>query len=278
MERTIEGKDVDIKVIANCDHLEQKAVENRILNIRGVQVIVDRDLAGLYGVETKRLNQQANRNSERFPISFRFQLSAEETKELVANCNRFKIMKHSSSLPYVYTEQGVAMLASVLHTPLAVQISIRIIEAFVAMRHYLLANAQIFQRLDQMEYKQQETDHKIEQIFDKLEENTVVPKQHIFFDGQIFDAYKFVSSLIEKATKVIILIDNYIDVSVLTMLDKRGPRVKAMIYTKKIDSHLQLDITKHNSQYPKIDVIEFNKAHDRFLIIDEKVYHVGASH
>ncbi len=149
--------------------------------------------------------------------------------------------------------------------------------AFVAMRHFLLANAQVFQRLDRMELKQLETDHKIEQIFDKLEEQSVIPKQNIFFDGQIFDAYRFVAGLIKSAKKEIVLIDNYADETVLTMLDKRGPSVKATIYTKQVSAQFQLDISRHNAQYPPIEVHAFNKAHDRFLIIDEKVYHIGAS-
>ena len=265
------------EVVTNCDHLELEPVENRILNIRGIQVIVDRDLAELYGVETKSLNQAVKRNIDRFPESFRFQMSKEEVDKVVTNCDRLSMLKFSPNKPYAFTEQGVAMLASVLHSPSAVQISIKIIEAFVAMRHFLLSNAQVFQRLDRMELKQLETDHKIEQIFDKLEEQSVIPKQNIFFDGQVFDAYRFVSGLIKSAKTEIVLIDNYIDESVLTMLDKRDSSVKATIYTKQITSQFQLDVNKHNAQYAPISVQPFNKAHDRFLIIDNRVYHFGAS-
>ena len=265
------------KDVANCDHLPQLSVESRILTIRDVQVILDRDLAELYGVQTARLNEQVKRNSRRFPEAFRFQLNRQETDELIANCDRFKTLKHSSFCPYAFTEQGVAMLSAVLHSDTAVDISIRIMNAFVAMRHFLLSNAQVFQRLDRMELKQLETDHKIEQIFDKLEEQSVIPKQNIFFDGQIFDAYRFVAGLIKSAKKEIVLIDNYADETVLTMLDKRGPSVKATIYTKQVSAQFQLDINRHNAQYPPIEVQAFNKAHDRFLIIDEKVYHIGAS-
>ena len=169
------------------------------------------------------------------------------------------------------------MLSSVLHSNEAVEISIKIMNAFVAMRHFLLSNAQVFHRLDRMELKQLETDHKIEQIFDKLEEQSVIPKQNIFFDGQIFDAYRFVASLIKSAKKEIVLIDNYVDETVLTMLDKRESSVKATIYTKQISAQFQLDLNRHNAQYASIDVQPFNKAHDRFLIIDDKVYHIGAS-
>ena len=267
----------EAEVIANCDNLPQVSAEDKIFTIRGLQVIVDRDLAELYGIETKRLNQQANRNVKRFPITFRFQLSVEEKNELVANCNRFDTLKHSSSLPYVFTEQGVAMLSAVLHTPKAVDISVKIMDAFVAMRRFLASNAQVFQRLDRIEYKLLESDHKFEDIYSKLEEKSLEPKQGIFYDGQIYDSYTFISNLIKSAIKRISLIDNYIDETVLTMLDKRNPGVDATIYTLKISSQLQLDITKHDAQYPAIPVKVFNKSHDRFLIIDENVYHLGAS-
>ena len=265
------------KDIANCDILPQPSVESRILTIRSVQVILDRDLADLYGVQTARLNEQVKRNARRFPESFRFQLNQREIDELIANCDRLESLKFNRTLPYAFTEQGVAMLSSVLHSDEAVDISIRIMNAFVAMRHFLLSNAQVFQRLDRIEYKQLETDHKIEQIFDKLEERSVIPKQNIFFDGQIFDAYQFVSSLIKNAKTEIVLIDNYVDESVLTMLDKRDAAVKATIYTKQISAQFQLDINRHNAQYAPVDVQAFNKAHDRFLIIDDSVYHIGAS-
>ena len=265
------------KDVANCDHLPQLSVESRIFTIRGVQVIIDKDLAELYGVSTKRLNEQVRRNINRFPSSFRFQLTADETAEVVANCDRLNTLRFSPTKPFAFSEQGVAMLSSVLHSDEAVEISIKIMNAFVAMRHFLLSNAQVFQRLDRMELKQLETDHKIEQIFDKLEEQSVIPKQNIFFDGQIFDAYRFVAGLIKSAKKEIVLIDNYVDETVLTMLDKRVPSVKATIYTKQVSAQFQLDINRHNAQYPPIEVQAFNKAHDRFLIIDEKVYHIGAS-
>ena len=264
-------------VIANCDNPPQNALETRILAIRGVQVMLDRDLAELYGDETKRINQQANRNHKRFPLSFRFKLTKEEKAKLVANCNRFETLKHSSTLPYVYTEQGVAMLSAVLHSPEAVEISIRIIEAFVAMRHFLLSNAQVFQRLDRIEYKQIETDHQIEELFRKIDERSITPNQGIFFDGQIYDAYKFICGLIKSAKTRIVLIDNYVDDTVLTMLDKRETGVLATIYTQKISAQFKLDIAKHNAQYPVIEVKVFKKSHDRFLILDNQVYLIGAS-
>ena len=169
------------------------------------------------------------------------------------------------------------MLSAVLHSPEAVEISIRIIEAFVAMRHFLLSNAQVFQRLDRIEYKQIETDHQIEELFRKIDERSITPNQGIFFDGQIYDAYKFICGLIKSAKTRIVLIDNYVDDTVLTMLDKRETGVLATIYTQKISAQFKLDIAKHNAQYPVIKVKIFKKAHDRFLILDNQVYLIGAS-
>ena len=145
------------------------------------------------------------------------------------------------------------------------------------MRRFLVANAQVFQRLERIEYKQLETDHKFEQVFAKFEEKALAPKQGIFFNGQIYDAYEFICGLIRSAKVRIILIDNYVDETVLTMLDKRDVGVAGTIYTKQISEHLYLDLVKHNAQYAPIEVRPFNKAHDRFLIIDEQVYHIGAS-
>ena len=250
-------------------------IEARISSFRDTYVMIDRDLAELYGVETKVLNQAVKRNIDRFPESFRFGLSKQETQELVTNCDRFNNLKHSTSLPYAFTEPGVAMLSAVLHSPAAV--SVRIIQAFVAMRRFMLTNAQVFQRLDRIEYKQLETDKKIDQVFAKLEEKTDRNKQCIFFDGQIYDAYEFICDLIRHANKRIVLIDNYVDDSVLTMLDKRGAGVEASIYTKEVGNQFKLDVEKHNAQYAAIPVFVFTKTHDRFLIIDDSVYHIGAS-
>jgi len=263
--------------IAQYGSSSQISADDKIISIRGEQVILDRDLAELYGVETKRLNQQANRNSQRFPVSFRFQLSTKEKEELVAKCNRYEALKYSSSLPYVFTEQGVAMLSAVLHTPTAIEVSVKIMDAFVAMRHFLASNAQVFQRLDRIEYKLLESDHKFEELYTKLEEKSLDPKPKVFYDGQIYDAYQFVCNLIKSAQKRIILIDNYIDENVLTMLDKRAKDVSATIYTKDISKQLNLDIAKHDAQYPKIEVKKFTRSHDRFLILDNRVYLVGAS-
>ena len=259
-------------------------IENLILDIRGQQVMLDRDLANLYGVTTKRLNEQVKRNINRFPIRFRFQLTDLETDKLVAICDRLSILKHSTVNPFVFTEQGVAMLATVLHSEIAINVSIQIMDAFTAMRHFIASNAQIFQRLDVMEQNQlalaahqTETDHKLEEIFRRLDSGNVQPYQGIFYDGQIFDAYTFINDRIREATTRIILIDNYIDDSVLTMLAKRADKVTTTIYTNHISRQLSLDLQKHNAQYPPIDIVTFDRSHDRFLCIDETVYHLGAS-
>ena len=284
-------------------------IEPLIRTIRGQQVLLDSDLAILYGVETKRLNQQVKRNIERFPEDFMFQLTQEEvicSRSQIATLNkgtnlRSQIATSSQEvslksqivtpshggvryLPYAFTENGIAMLSSVLRSPIAIQVNIRIMRAFTAMRQFIASNAQIFQRLDVMEQNQLalaahqvETDHKLEEVFRRLDSGNVQPHQGIFYDGQIFDAYTFINDRIREATTRIILIDNFIDDSVLTILSKRADKVTATIYTKKPSAQLQLDIQKHNAQYPPISVIEFDRSHDRFLCIDETVYHLGAS-
>lgn len=253
-------------------------IENRIFNIRGKQVMIDRDLAELYGVDTKRINEQMKRNKERFPVSFCFQLTENEKKELVAVCDRFELLKHSSSLPYAFTEQGVAMLSAVLRSETAVKVSIRIMEAFVEMRKVLAENSFIANRLERLEKQQLQNDQKFEELFKALEAGYLNAEKGIFFDGQIFDAYHFVSNLIKKAQKSIILVDNYVDDSVLTLLSKRNKGVLIKICTKQISQQLRLDAEKFTAQYGRIEIIEFSKSHDRFLILDDKeLYHFGAS-
>lgn len=259
-------------------------IENLIVDVRGKQSMLDRDLAMLYGVTTKRLNEQVKRNIERFPEHFRFQLTDNETEELVANCDRLRMLKHSSVNPFVFTEQGVAMLSTVLHSDTAISVSIQIMDAFTAMRHFIAANAQAFQRLEIIERNQlalnvhlAENDKKFEEVFRRLDDGSTTPKQAIFYDGQIFDAYKFVNERIREAMKRIVLIDNYIDETVLAMLDKRGKDVTAKVYTKNISRQLSLDFEKHNAQYTPIEVEQFDRTHDRFLCIDDTVYLIGAS-
>ena len=278
------------ELVANCDRLhsgevvDATPVESRIISIRGSQVMIDRDLAELYGVETKRLNEAVKRNIERFPERFRFQLTKEEMAELVANCDRFNSLKHSTARSYAFTEQGVAMLSTVLRSETAIRVSIRIMDAFVAMRRFLTINADVFQRLSTMEYHQlemqrhlQESDKRIDEVFRRLDEGNAKPNQGVFYNGQIYDAYTFVADLIKSAKKRIVLIDNYVDETVLTLLDKRESDVSAVVYTQQISRQLQLDIDRHNAQYAPIAVATFRLSHDRFLCIDDDVYHIEAS-
>ena len=256
----------------------EKIIENRIFNLRGMQVMIDRDLAELYGVETKRINEQVKRNSERFPSNFCFQLDENERIELVANCDRFEKLKHSSSLPYAFTEQGVAMLSAVLKSETAVKVSIQIMQTFVEMRKFISNNALIFERLDKLEKAKIETDLKFEHIFKALEDKDIKPDKGIFFDGQIFDAYTFVADLVRQAKKSIVLIDNYVDDTILTLFSKRKAGTEFKIYTHQISKQLALDIKKFNAQHEAIEVLELKLAHDRFLIIDNtELYHIGAS-
>ena len=260
--------------VANCD-LKTIRIEPLIRVIRGQQVILDFDLAILYGVENKRLNEQVKRNIERFPDDFMCQLDNNETHNLKSQIATSS-WGGSRKKPYAFTESGIAMLSSVLHSPTAIEANIRIMRAFTTMRHFLANNAQVFQRLSNIEYHQIETDKRIDEVFKRQDANTQ-PQQGIFFDGQVFDAYQFVSDLVRKAKKTIALIDNYVDDTVLTLLDKRDKGVSATIYTQHIGQQLQLDINRHNAQYPTIEVKRFNRAHDRFLLIDDEVYLIGAS-
>jgi len=258
-----------------------KYIQGMIFTIRGVPVMVDRDLADIYQVENKRLNEQVKRNLSRFPEAFRFQLTDAEKEQLVANCDRFDSMKHASSNPYVFTEQGVSMLSAVLRSETAIKVSIQIINAFVEMRHFLQSNADLFARIDSVEKRQLQFESKTEALFEKVFEALEAaepPKQGIFYDGQVHDAHTFVSDLIRKARKSLILIDNYVDDTVLTLLAKRKKTVSVTIYTKKLSKQLALDLQKHNQQYSPITVETIADAHDRFLIIDERdIYHIGAS-
>lgn len=209
---------------------ESKDIQNMIYTLRDKQVMVDRDLAFLYNVETKVLNQAVKRNLGRFPEHFRFQLNDKEKDELVTNCDRFQSLKHSTSNPYVFTEQGIAMLSAVLKSDVAVAVSIRIMDTFVEMRNFLLSNKEMFARLDRVELKQLEADKKFEEIFNYIATHTEV-KQNIFFNGQIYDAFSFIIGLIQKAKKEIILIDNYVDIHTLNILCKKNKAVNVIIET-----------------------------------------------
>ena len=253
-------------------------IQGRILTIRGKQVMLDRDLAELYNVGTKVLNQAVKRNTERFPISFRFQLNDIEKNELVTNCDRFQTLKHSSVNPYAFTEQGVAMLSAVLHSETAVKVSVAIMQAFVEMKEFITKNAGIFQRLDKIEEKLIVHDNNFNELFNALGDKSLPPNQGIFFNGQVFDAYTLIADMIRSAKSSIILIDNYIDDTVFKQLAKRKKNVTATVYTNANNRILRQDLSRHNAQYPKIALRKLTTAHDRFLIIDRKtVYHFGAS-
>ena len=277
--------------------IDNQTIQNKIYTIRDIQVMLDEDLAVLYGVETKVFNQAVKRNIERFPEKFRFQLTQEEYANMrfqngtssLDDSLRSQIVtlesqrgKHRKYLPYVFTEQGVSMLSAVLRSQAAIEISIKIIDTFVNMRKFLSQNGSLFTRIESIEKRQIsyeiKNDTKVDAILNAIEEKETPQKQHIFYDGQIFDAYLFVSDIIKSATKSIKLIDNYIDESTLVLFTKRDANVDMKIYTKTISKQLQLDLKKHNAQYPKIEILKFDLSHDRFLVIDEKeVYHFGAS-
>jgi len=266
------NKDLTTVMIANDPIIISKeAIENRIFAIRGVQIMLDSHLSEMYRVKAIRLREQTKRNPGRFPGGFMFQLTEEEVDFMVSQ-NAIPSKKHlGGHLPYAFTEQGVAMLSAVLRSETAVKVSIQIMQAFVQMRKMISDHSGIFQRLTGLEYKQIETDKKFEMVFDALQQKESEPMQGIFYNGQIFD-------IIRKAQISILLIDNYIDDTVLTLFCKRRKNVNLTIYTKNISKQLALDLAKFNAQYEPAIIEEFKDAHDRFLVIDDKdLYHIGAS-
>ena len=273
------------EVIANCDNLDkskiilsQHDIEKLIVTVRGEQVLIDQDIARIYGVTTGRLNQQAKRNIARFPESFRFQLTKEERDEVIANCDNLRSLKFYPSLPYAYTEQGIGQLSTVVHSKIAIERSIMIMNAFVAMRRFMVQNAGILMRIAHLEKHQIETDQKMDMILDRMDKQSprLLPEQ-IFATGCVWDAWTYVSDLVRSAKQRIILIDNFVDDRVLSMLDKRAEGVPATIHSRYCEQ-FQTDLKKHNEQYPTIEFVQLpHKNHDRFLIIDDKVYFMGAS-
>jgi hypothetical protein len=259
------------------DIINSTDIKDKIFTIRGEQVMIDEDLALLYGVEVKRLNEQVKRNIKRFPDIFRFQLTKEEFENLKSQ-SATSSWGGRRKLPYVFTEQGVAMLSAVLHSDTAIKVSVQIMQAFVEMKRFIASNVTVFQRLDRVEQKQIESDHRFEQIFKAIEDKSITPNQGVFFDGQIFDAYTLVADIVRKAKKSIVLVDNYVDDSVLTLFSKKSEGVNCAVFTKNISKQLSLDANKFNKQYGDLILYKFDKAHDRFLIIDgQEVYHIGAS-
>lgn len=259
--------------------LSTQEIENRIFTFRGLQVMIDRDLAELYRVETRALNQAVKRNIDRFPNSFRFQLNDEEfenwkSQNVISNNDKMGLRRP----PFVFTEQGIAMLSAILRSQTAIIVSVEIMNAFVALRKSLILQSGILQRIDGIEKKILESDQKFDKIFKALESKDQIPSQGVFFDGQVFDAYEVASRIIRSAKTSIILIDNYIDESTLTHLAKKNQGVKAILLTKSNSKKLELDIQKANEQYGDFEIKSFDKSHDRFLIIDsQEIYHLGAS-
>lgn len=257
-------------------------ISQLIYTIRNQQVMLASDLAMLYQVETRVLNQAVKRNQKRFPERYCFQL----TKEEEANLTSQFVMSSSSHggrriPPYAFTEQGIAMLSAVLRSDVAIDVSIRIMDAFVEMRHFIAGNARLFEHIERVELKQltyqKETDEKFEQVFDFIHAHTE-SSQKMFFNGQIYDAFSLLAGLIQKATKDIILIDSYVDIGTLNLLAKKQANVAVEIHTFSNTRLTAADIATFNRQYPTLTIKHTNAFHDRFLILDQqKAYHIGAS-
>ena len=258
-------------------------IEPLIHTVRGQQVMLDTDLARLYEVETKNLNRAAARNADRFPEDFRFQLTKEEDASLRCQIGASKTVDGRGGrryLPYAYTEQGIAMLSGVLRSEAAVQTSISIMRAFVAMRHFLAENAALLERLRGIESSQaafqQSTDERFDQVF-RLLEGEIEKPQRIFFAGQMFDAFSLLTDLVSRAEREIVLVDGYVDVRTLNILAKKREGVAVAVYTSGTRL-TQDDVDVFNAQYPSLTVLRTRAFHDRFLILDgETAYHIGAS-
>lgn len=280
-----EFKENNISILNNPGSYKNSLpIENLIHVIRGQQVMIDHDLAQLYGVETKRLKEQVRRNINRFPEDFMFELNKEEClRSQIATLNPGR-GKHLKYMPFAFTENGIAMLSSVLKSETAIEVNIRIMRAFTSMRSFLMNNIHIFRRLEAVEHHQllmqkhlSDTDIKSDEVLMRLDDRKAQHIEGFFFEGQIFDAYSLISDLIRKATERIILIDNYVDDRILKVLTKRKENVSATIYTDPHHSQITNDLRRHNAQYPPIDVYHCKNVHDRFLIIDNTVYFIGGS-
>lgn len=260
---------------------DTKDIKSLIYVVRGQQVMLDSDLAMLYQVETKVFNQAVSRNIERFPENFRFQLTKEEFEALRSQIATSNGRGGRRYRPYMFTEQGIAMLSGVLRSDVAIQVSIRIMNTFVEMRRFIANNALLFEKVSDIELKQLEyqksTDEKFDKVFQYIEDHAE-SEQKIFFDGQIYDAFSLITSIIQKATKEIILIDGYVDVDTLNILAKKNIGVDAKIYTYASAPLTNRDAANFNAQYPTLTVKKTQVFHDRFIILDGKTaYHIGAS-
>ena len=271
--------------------VHNKEIQSMIYTFRGRQVMLDSDLAMLYQVTTSNLNKAMKRNIARFPERFCFQLTENEYENLRFQNGISSLTNNYGGrryMPYVFTEQGIAMLSAVLKSDIALEVSLKIMDSFVEMRKFLISNQELFSRLDKVELRQidfekkidsknADTDKKLEEVFDYIATTKEV-KQKIFFNGQIYDAFSLMVEIVEKAEKELILIDNYVDVNTLNILSKKRKQVDVMIVTSGKGNLTKKDVTKFNSQYPKLTVKINEDFHDRFIIIDRtEVYHVGAS-
>lgn len=270
---------------------DYQTIQNKIYTVRGIQVMLDEDLAVLYGVETKVFNQAVKRNIERFPEKFRFQLTENEYENLrsqivtssLDDSLRSQIAtlekQHGGRryLPYVFTEQGVSMLSAVLRSQTAIDVSIKIIDSFVEMRKFISSNANVFGRFERIEQRLSLHDENFNKIFNALENKNKKPTQGIFYNGQIYDAYAFVNDLLKSAKSEVVLVDNYIDDTTFTLCSKYQ-NINFTIYTQSINKQLKFDFQKYNKQYKNVELKETKNFHDRFLIIDKnEIYHIGAS-
>ncbi len=262
--------------------VNQEEIKNLIYTVRGKQVMLDSDVANLYHYKTKVLNLTVRRNIERFPEEFCFQITEDELESLrfqFETSNKNNMRGGRRYLPYVFTEQGIAMLSGVLKSEVAIKVSIHIIKAFIEMRKFISLNGQVFQEISGIKGKLLEYDKKFDEIFDKLQNKKQEEfKQKIFFGGQIYDAYSLIIDIIKTARNKILIIDNYINDSVLKMLAKKNKEVEVVILTSKNTELSKLDINKFNGQYPTLKLAITNHFHDRFMVIDDKeLYHIGAS-
>ena len=262
----------------NISIINSEKIKNLIYTIRGKQVMLDSDVAMLYNCETRIINQTVKRNINRFPEKFCFKLTEKEFTNLrsqIVILNQGNVVR--KYLPYAFTEQGIAMLSGLLKSKVAVQVSINIMDAFVEMRKFIYTNGQVFERLTNVEYKLLEHDKKFNEVFNELQREENI-KQKIFFDGQIYDAYNLIVKIIKKANNKILIIDNYVDDSILDILTKKKQDVEVVVLTSENSNITKLDIQKFNKEYPTLKIAKTNKFHDRFIVVDNKeLYHCGAS-
>lgn len=268
----------EIEILNFQNETSNEDIKKMIYTIREKQVMIDSDVANLYHYKTKALNLAVKRNIERFPEDFCFKLTREEFENLRFQFETLNLKVNNGSitrkyLPYAFTEQGIAMLAEILKSDIAVNTSIKIIQAFISMRKILIQNGQVFERLSILEYKQLQNEKNFKQLFDMFKQEEV--KQKIFFEGQIWDSYSLIIDIIKKANTNIVIIDNYIDDSILDMLTKRRKGVESVIITSEKSNISHVDIQKFNKEYPILKVVKSNKFHDRFIVIDNiELYHL----